>query len=128
MEKSKISYNQKEETFERELEIINCDLAFSTEILSPSEGEVWKVGKSYYILWKPKNENNRIDIRLYNNDAFDNASRLLWQPSNVPNTGKYIFNVSANMKNGDRYQLEITEYDSSDSYSIKSSEFSIIKE
>ena len=128
MEKSKISYNQEEETFEGELEIISCDLAFSIEISSPSEGEIWKVGKSYDILWKPKNENNRIDIRLYNNDASDNATRLLWQPSNVSNTGKYTFDVSENMKNGDRYQLEITEYDSSDSYNFKSGEFSIIKE
>ncbi|MCK5475681.1 MAG: hypothetical protein KAI71_03820 [Candidatus Pacebacteria bacterium] len=31
MEKSKISYNQKEEIFEGELEIISCDLAFSAD-------------------------------------------------------------------------------------------------
>ena len=99
-----------------------------TEILSPSTGEVWKVGESYDILWKPKNENNRIDIRLYNNDASDNATRLVWQPSNVPNTGKYTFDVFENMKNGNRYQLEITEYDDNDSYNVKSGEFSIVKE
>jgi len=99
-----------------------------TEILSPSAGEVWKVGESYDILWKPKNENNRIDVRLYNNNASDNATRLVWQPSNVPNTGKYAFDVFENMKNGNRYQLEITEYDDNDSYNVKSGEFSIVKE
>ncbi|MEA2097860.1 MAG: hypothetical protein U9P70_02185 [Patescibacteria group bacterium] len=47
-----------------------------TRVYFPSAGDVLEKGKSYKILWKVRNENNHIDMRLYNNDASDNATRL----------------------------------------------------
>ena len=127
------SYGFKSEEEFRRIDLVMKDILASAVvakigIYSPDMGEVWERGKSYKILWKVKNENNRIDIRLYDNNASDNATRLIWQPSNVPNIGVYDFYVLDHIKNGNRYQLEITEYSNNDSYNIKSSEFSIVSE
>ena len=133
------SYSLKDEKEFEEIDLVIKDILTSTMVAKPikesetgiyfpDKGEVLEKGESYKILWKIKNEDNRIDMRLYNNDASDNATRLVWQPSDVLNTGTYDFYVSDHIKNGNRYQLEITEYNDNDIYNIKSGEFSIISE
>ena len=133
------SYSLKDEKEFKEIDLVMKDILTSTmvtksikgseiEIYFPDKGDVLEKGKSYKILWRVGNEDNRIDMRLYNNDASDNATRLVWQPSDVLNTGVYDFYVSGHIKNGNRYQLEITEYSDSDAHNIKSGEFSIISE
>ena len=133
------SYSLKDEKEFKEIDLVMKDILTSTMVTKsikgsetgiyfPDTGEVWEKGESYKVLWKVKNGNSRIDMRLYNNDASDNASRLIWQPSNVPNTGVYDFYVSDQIKNGNKYQLEITEYSDNDIYNIKSGEFSIVSE
>jgi hypothetical protein len=91
-------------------------------IIYPSKQTIWKTEETYLIQWKPKNPNGTVDIRLYDNVAIDNATRLIFQSSTSPkDTGNYSFTVFKGLKSGDRYQFQITQYPSNET--LMSEEF-----
>ncbi len=75
----------------------------SITVLSPNGGEVWEIGKSYYIRWKSLNLNSSdriyIDIVPYDEVITGNRSNVVYQiTSDITNSNDYYWIIPSDAK------------------------------
>lgn len=96
-------------------------------IIYPDRQTIWQTGETHLVQWTPKDSDGTVDIRLNDNTAIDNATRLVFQPSISPkDIGNYSFTISKGLQSNNRYQFLITQYPSGES--LMSEEFTIVGE